>query len=133
MRASILNFFEGYLKSHNLFSDEEVATIQSFAIPKRLKKKQYLLRPGEVCRFHTFVCSGCLRSYRVDDKGREHIFSFSPVNHWISDPVSLSTGSPSAEFIEALEDSFIVQLSARDFKNLLRDIPHFAALHTKMI
>jgi CRP-like cAMP-binding protein len=129
----IINFFESYIRTHRLFSEEEIATIQSLVIPKQLKKKEFLLRHGEVCRFYTFVCSGCLRSYRIDDKGREHILSFSPANHWVSDRVSLVTGSPSDEFIDALEDSFIIQLSAGNFKTLLRDIPNFEILHTTMI
>ena len=105
MPESIYDFFESYIRTFNLFSDEEIATIRSMAIAKRLKKKQYLLRPGSVCRFHTFVCSGCLRSYRIDDNGSEHIFSLSPANHWVSDRVSLTTETPSNEFIDALEDT----------------------------
>lgn len=133
MSASILDFFESYIRNYNLFSDEEIATIMSLAIPRRIKKKQYLLRQGNLCRFHTFVCSGCLRSYRIDDNGSEHIFSLSPANHWVSDRVSLVTGTPSNEFIDALEDSAVIQLSADSFKKLLKDIPNFDALNTKII
>ncbi|HEY4289959.1 MAG TPA: Crp/Fnr family transcriptional regulator [Puia sp.] len=103
------------------------------AIPRRLKKKQYLLRQGNICRFHTFVCSGCLRSYRIDDNGNEHIFSLSPANHWVTDRVSLATDTPSNEFIDALEDSSVIQLSADSFKTLLKEIPNFDTLNTKII
>jgi CRP-like cAMP-binding protein len=133
MFENIFDFFESYIRNHSLFSDEEIATIKSLAIPKRLKKKQCLLRQGSVCRFHTFVCSGCLRSYRIDDNGNEHIFSLSPANHWVSDRVSLVTDTPSNEFIDALEDSTIIQFSAAGFKTLLKDIPNFEALNTKII
>jgi len=133
MSASIFDFFENYIRAQGLFSDEEIATIKSLAIPKQLKKKQYLLRQGSVCRFHTFVCSGCLRSYRIDDKGNEHIFSLSPANHWVSDLVSLVTKTPSNEFIDALEDSAVIQLSSDSFKTLLKNIPNFDALNTKII
>lgn len=133
MCASILDLFENYIRSLDLFSDVEIATIRSVAIPKLLKKKQFLLRQGSVCRFHSFVCSGCLRSYRIDDKGNEHIFSLSPANHWVSDRVSLVTDTPSNEFIDALEDSAIIQFSADSFKTLLKEIPKFEALNTKII
>jgi CRP-like cAMP-binding protein len=133
MSSDILNYFESYIRTQSLFSDEEIATVKSLAIPKRLNKKQYLLRQGDACRFHTFVCSGCLRSYRIDDSGKEHIFSFSPANHWVSDRVSLVSGKPSEEFIDALEDSVIIQFSVGSFKTLLRDIPNFDALNTKII
>jgi CRP-like cAMP-binding protein len=133
MIPSILECFESYIRTHGLFSDEEIAIIKSLAIPRQLKKKQYLLRQGNVCRFHTYVCRGCLRLYRIDDNGIEHIFSLSPANHWVSDRVSLVTGTPSNEFIDALEDSAIIQLSEDSFKTLLKEIPNFNVLNNKII
>ncbi|WPU96938.1 Crp/Fnr family transcriptional regulator [Mucilaginibacter sabulilitoris] len=129
----MLEFFENYIRAHSSCSNEEIAMIKSLAISKRLKKKQFLLRPGDVCRFHTFVCNGCLRSYRIGFDGSEHILSFSSNNHWISDQVSLATGEPSTDYIDALEDSDIIQVSVDNFKNLLRDIPNFDALRNKII
>jgi CRP-like cAMP-binding protein len=133
MSEHIFNFFESYIRTHNLFSDEEIATIISMAIPRRIKKKQYLLRQGNVCRFHTFVCSGCLRSYRIGENGNEHIISLSPANNWISDRVSLVTQMPSNEFIDALEDSAIIQFSENNYKTLLKDIPNFEVLNNRII
>jgi CRP-like cAMP-binding protein len=133
MPASILDFFESYIGNHCLFSDKDIAAIKSLAIPKRLKKKEYLLRQGDVCRFHTFVCNGCLRSYQIDDDGNEHILSLAPANYWASDRVSLITETPSDEFIDALEDSAIIQLSADSFTTLLKEIPNFDTLNTKII
>jgi CRP-like cAMP-binding protein len=133
MSVSMLEFFEDYIRAHSSCSIEEIAMIKSLAISKRLKKKQLLLRPGGVCRFHTFVCNGCLRSYRIGFDGAEHILSFSSNNQWISDQVSLATGEPSTDYIDALEDSDIIQVSADNFKNLLSDIPNFDALRNKII
>lgn len=133
MPEDIFNFFENYIRTYDLFSEGEITTIKSLAIPKRLKKKQYLLRQGSICRHHTFVCSGCLRSYRIDDGGDEHIIGLSPANHWVSDPVSLLSGSPSSDFIDALEDSTIIQLSANSFKTLLEEIPSFNELNNRII
>ena len=133
MPEDIFNFFESYIRAFDLFSDEEIVVIKSLAIPKQLKKRQYVLRQGGICRYHTFVCSGCLRSYRIDDAGCEHIIALSPAGHWVSDPVSLLSGSPSNDFIDALEDSTIIQLSTNSFKALLKDIPNFTKLNNKII
>lgn len=130
---SIINLFESYIRTYNLFSDEEVAIIKSLAIPKHLKKRQYLLRQGSVCRYHTFVCSGCLRSYRIDEQGCEHIIGLSPANHWVSDPVSLLSGKPSKDFIDALEDSTFIQLSTNSFKTLMADVRGFNELNNRII
>ncbi|MBO9151527.1 Crp/Fnr family transcriptional regulator [Chitinophaga sp. GCM10012297] len=133
MPESTFNFFESYIRAYGLFSDDEIAIIKSLAIPKHLKKKQYLLRQGSVCRYHTFVCSGCLRSYRIDDEGCEHIIGLSPANYWVSDPVSLLGGSPSNDFIDALEDSTVIQLSTNSFKTLMENIPGFNEVNNKII
>ncbi|MCF6405075.1 Crp/Fnr family transcriptional regulator [Chitinophaga filiformis] len=133
MPERIFEYFENHIRSYGLFSDKEIAIIKSLAIPRQLNKKQYLLREGSICRFHTLVCSGCLRSYRIDNNGNEHIFNLSPAGHWVSDCVSLVTGSTSNEFIDALEDSTVIQLSADSFKTLWKEIPNFDALHTKII
>lgn len=133
MPEYIFNLFESYIRTYDLFSDEEVAVIKSLAIPNRLKKRQYLLRQGSVCRYHTFVCSGCLRSYRIDEAGGEHIIGLSPANHWVSDPVSLLGGKPSCDMIDALEDSTLIQFSTNSFKTLMENIPGFKELNNRII
>ena len=133
MLASPFEFLEHYLRVQNLFSDDEITLIMSLAVPKEIKKKQYVLRQGDVCKFHTLVCSGCLRSYRIDDSGKEHILNFSPSNCWTADLASLTTGRPSEEFTDALEDSSIIQFSDTSFKKLLRQIPTFSALINRII
>jgi CRP-like cAMP-binding protein len=133
MPEEIFNSFENYIRAYDLFSEGEIAMIKSLAIPKQLKKRQYLLRQGSVCRYHTFVGSGCLRSYRIDEEGCEHIISLSPASHWVSDPVSLIGDSPSSDFIDALEDSTVIQLSNNSFKTLLENIPGFNVLNSRII
>lgn len=51
--------------------------MESLLIPKKLGK-DFLLREGETSRFGAFVTIGCLHSYTVDNKGREHMLQFSP-------------------------------------------------------
>jgi len=133
MSTNTLDIFKSYIKNTRLFTEKEIKSIISLVKLKELKKNEYLLSQGNVCAFHTFVCSGCLRSYRIDERGREHIFSFSTVNHWVSDHVSLITRAISAEWIDALEDSIIVQLSVDDFNTLSRKTPNIEVLHTKII
>ena len=130
--AMMFDLFETYLRASLPFSSDEIARVKSLAVFKHLKKKQYLLQAGDVCRYYTFVSAGCLRSYRIGSDGAEHIMGFSPAGHWISDEISLANSSPSSEYIDALEDSDIVQLSVENFKSLVRDIPNFSVLYTKI-
>lgn len=54
-----------------------------------------------------YVKKGLLKSYIIDDKGKEHIFMFAPENWIISDIESQIFDTPSELFIETLEDSEI--------------------------
>ena len=75
-------------------TEEEQQTIKTFFSPKKLRKKQYLLQEGDVCKYMAFVEKGLLRSYNVDDKGYEHMIQFAWEGWWISDTYSFLSGDP---------------------------------------
>jgi CRP-like cAMP-binding protein len=43
---------------------------------KTLKRKDYLLKQGDLCKTENFIIKGCLRTYTLDDNGLEHIVMF---------------------------------------------------------
>lgn len=92
---------------------------------KRVRKRQYILQIGDICRYETFVIKGCLRSYLVDETDVEHVVMFGIENSWIEDGLSLSTGSPSAINIDALEDTEVFQIDKVSLEELYKKIPAF--------
>ena len=109
-------------------TEEEFAHAATFFRPKKLRRRQFLLQEGEVCRAIAFVVRGCLRWYSVDDKGEEHVVQFAIEDWWISDPYSALTGEPSKSYIDALEDSDILLLERDAEEKLLQEIPKFERL-----
>src|ERR1700685_3604062 len=98
-----------YLKERKVdLRDEQFAHWSSLFAPRKMKKGEFLLREGEVCKYTAFVVKGCLRLYTIDNKGKEHIMQFAPENWWISDMDSFSKGTPSIYYIDALEDSEVL-------------------------
>lgn len=97
-------------------TDEEFETVIKFFVVKKLRKKQFLLNEGEVCRHIGFVSSGCLREYTIDNKGAEHIIQFAIQDWWVSDLNSFLSGSPAKYNIDALQDSelLLLEKSSRD-------------------
>lgn len=71
-----------------------------------VRKGQILQRKGDLNSMVYIVKSGLLRSYSIDDKGKEHIYMFAPENWIIADGVS--SQKPCELFIDALEDSEII-------------------------
>lgn len=47
-------------------TEEEKTELQAFFSVKKLKKKQYLLQEGDVCKCLSFVNKGLLKSYFTD-------------------------------------------------------------------
>lgn len=104
-------------------TEEEKKLSQSFFIPKKLRRKQYLLQEGDVCKYVAFVEKGLLRSFAVNDKGHEHITQFAFEGYWIADQYSFLTGEPSEYNIEALEDCELLLLTKQGEDELLEKIP----------
>lgn len=56
-----------------------------------------------------------LRSYTIDEKGKEHIFMFAPENWTIGDNSIFLKGKSTQLYIDALEDSEIETVNANFF------------------
>src|SRR5258708_4482072 len=117
----ILNNIAGYIR----LDDKDKVFFISLLKPMKLKRRQMLLKGGEVCRFSSFVTQGCLRGFSVDDNGFEHVLNFAPPNWWIADMYSLISQKPGVLNIEALEDTEILTLSKTHQEELYVKIPVF--------
>lgn len=92
---------------------------------KLVKKKQFLLRPGEICKYKIFVTAGCLKNYTVDENGFEHIGMFAVESWWTGDFHSFLTSKPSVHYIEALENTEVLLISKENAEKLYEKIPKF--------
>ncbi len=106
-------------------NDAERAIFLACLQPKKIKRKQFSLTEGDICKYSTFVISGCLRGYTVDKNGIEHVISFAPPDWWIADMYSLITQKPGILNIEALEDTETVLLSKTNQEKLYLEVPKF--------
>lgn len=106
-----------------VLNNDEQQLLKTFFIPKKLRKKQYLLQEGDVSKYLAFVEKGILRSYTVDEKGGEHIAEFAFEGWWIGDQFSFLTGEPSTYNIDALEDCELLLLTKQAEEQMLEKIP----------
>lgn len=108
-------------------TDEQFDFIKSQFTPRKVKKHEVLVRAGEISKFGIFVASGCLRTYTVDDKGKEHILQFSVENWWTGDMNSFITSTPAIFNVDALEDSDVLLFDNSAIQNVT-SVPGLAAL-----
>ncbi|WDF54178.1 Crp/Fnr family transcriptional regulator [Mucilaginibacter sp. KACC 22063] len=104
-------------------SEKDKNALQAFFVPKRIRKRQYLLQEGDICKNLAFVSKGLLRTYNVDEKGDEHMNVFGWEGWWISDFNSFLTGIPSVFNIDAIEDSEVLLLSRTNYEEITLAIP----------
>jgi len=106
-------------------TDEQFEIMRNAFTPKKLKKGEFLQREGEWAKYGAFVVSVCLRSYVIDQNGKEHIIQFAPENWWIADFDSVLKKEPSRTFIDAISDSDILVSDFDSQQRLMEEIPEF--------
>src|SRR5215467_1821053 len=116
-----------YLNIRAKFSDADFDLIRAAFTPRALRQGETLQRAGEVSRYAAFVARGCLRSYVIDSKGKEHIVQFAPESWWLADNISLATGTPSKYFFDAIEDSELLLIDLPSHESLVENVPGYAA------
>ncbi|WP_374464711.1 Crp/Fnr family transcriptional regulator [Chryseobacterium sp.] len=118
---NIINHFKKYLPLNN----EEIQALKDRVTERKIKRRQFLLQEGDICKYFTYVQSGCFKMYGVDDKGVEHNLVFAAEDDWISDIGSLHKEIPSKLFIEAIEPSVVLQISKGDLWYMYTNYPKF--------
>lgn len=88
----------------------EILNLESEKNTSRFNKGEILQRAEENCSKAFFVKKGLLRSYTIDDKGKEHIFMFAPEGWVIADIESQEFKQPAKLFIDCIEDSEVIIL-----------------------
>jgi CRP-like cAMP-binding protein len=116
-----------YLQARAAFTEEELGFMETLFVPTPLLAGEFLQRAGEVAKYAAFVATGCLRSYVIDGKGKEHIVQFAPENWWLGDAASAMSGTPSQYFIDAVEDSNLLLIDAPSHQLVLERVPAYAA------
>jgi CRP-like cAMP-binding protein len=125
----IVKHFSNYLS----LNDSEISELESRLTEKRVKRRQFILQEGDVCKQYTFVVNGCFKMYKVDNKGQEHNLQFSIENGWIGDIGSFHSEKPSELYIEALEQSTILQITKPDLILLYTNFPKFDRIFRVLI
>jgi CRP-like cAMP-binding protein len=114
-------------------TQEEWELIQNYLTLKKLRKRQYLLQEGDICKAVAFVEKGALRLYNVSENGTEHIVLFAVEGQFMTDLSSFFSREPSIYNIDAIEDSELVvitQTASDELRKVSQKYQEFAFLET---
>jgi CRP-like cAMP-binding protein len=118
---ALIDHFSKYMA----LDEHEIKALETRLTEKRIKRKQFILQEGDICKQYTFVVEGCFKMYKVDPKGKERNLQFAIENGWIADIGSFHLERPSELYIEAMEQSVVLQIAKPDLLYLYSNFPAF--------
>jgi CRP-like cAMP-binding protein len=130
MYQSLIKHINSYTSTP--LTDSEAELIKNTFVPKKIRKKQYFLQEGQVCKHSAFIVKGAMRQYSVDDKGVEYIVRLLIENWWAVDRESFVMLTPSVYNIDAWEDTEVLLITKSDSLDLLNQIPVLAQWTRKL-
>jgi CRP-like cAMP-binding protein len=125
----LISYFERLIP----LNKEEKELVNKVFHPRLFRKRQYILQEGDTCNQFNFVVRGCLRSYKIDEKGNVYVLQFAAENNWINDLGSFHNIKPSALNIDALEDTVVLQISLDDLIVLYTEASKFQRIFRVLV
>jgi len=113
------------INKHISLDKEEISYFTSLLKEKKVPKKSMILREEQVCKEISFVQSGALRAFYMDQVGKESTIMFAIADWWVTDMFCFVNEQPAMLNIEAIEDSVILQLLKTDLDKLYIKVPKF--------
>ena len=117
--ASLLEYIDHYV---NLTS-QEIAILSSQVNCRTYLKGQFIVQQGDVCRYESFIVSGCAKTFFADGEGNEHVVMFAVENWWTADLGSFISREPADYNIQCLEKTRVAQFSYETLEKLYADVP----------
>jgi CRP-like cAMP-binding protein len=118
--STALIIFRKNLEKFVVFNEAEWIVFSQYLTFSTLKKKHYFAEFGKVCEKVAFIVTGSVRYFHVKD-GEEITGYFSFENELVSSYKSYLTGQPSSTYIQALEDTRLINISRNDMEQMLNN------------
>ena len=129
---------EAYQKLYN-YTSQRVAIqpadwelMKQYYHLRKVSKKDFFLQEGSTNFNQGFVADGTLRVYYTDSKGNEHVLYFAFADWWVGDLSAFHFDDAATLNVQALEESYILEISKEDLEYLFDQIPALERLFRVM-
>jgi CRP-like cAMP-binding protein len=121
------------LLRHNYsISIDEATVLSDYFKLESLAKGEFYLKEGAACYKLSFICSGIMRLYRVNDN-REVTQWISTEGYFVTDLASLSYGMPARWNIQALTDCEYYTISKDVYEGLKEVLPSWPEIEKRFL
>ena len=107
--------------------------VLSYFKPIELKRNEYLLREGEICRSCCFIVQGGIQVFTIDATGNETTRDFILEEQWLMEINSFLQQIPAKEFFRAIEATSILSISRAHFIELSARFPQFEKMYRQIL
>jgi CRP-like cAMP-binding protein len=107
-------------------TEEEFKNVASKFELITLDKGERLIKVGDTVYHQYYVYDGCLRSYLLDNVGKEHTLQFAVKDWWISDYIAYFSSSSAIMSIECIQKSTVLKVSRKSMEQLYLQVPKIA-------
>jgi CRP-like cAMP-binding protein len=121
-----------YTKQRVNIQEKDLELMKKFYKLKKVSKKDFFLKEGSTNFNQGFVVDGTLRVYYTDTKGNEHVLYFAFADWWVGDLSAFHFDDAATLNVQALEESYILEISKEDLEYLFDQIPALERLFRVM-
>lgn len=112
-----------YITQRVSINDEEAALIKEKFHLRKLAKKDFFVSMGSTNFHQGYVVGGTLRVFYTDPKGNEHVMYFAFSDWWVGDLAGFHFNEAATLSVQALEESYILEVSKDDIETLYHTVP----------
>lgn len=132
MENAIQLYLNSYKKINPKLTDEELDFVKSNISILKLKKKQILIRENEIQYSIAFIYSGLVRSYFINENGKEINNSFFSENEFVTDYLSFIKQQKTKYTFECLEDCTLISIPFETVETAYDKYKNFANFGRKI-
>ncbi len=116
---------KAHLQSFNVLSEKEIEEFITKASKKQLKKNEFFISEGDLCKEVAFIRKGILRSYYISDAGEEITYCITFPNQLMTAYSAFITGEKSAENMQAITPVELLIISKSNIQEMAENSPNW--------
>ena len=132
MEIAIQLYLNSYKKINPELTDEELEFVKPTISILKLKKKQILIHENEIQDSIAFIYSGLIRSYFINENGKEINNAFFSENEFVTDYLSFIKQQKTKYTFECLEDCTLISIPFETVETAYDKYKNFANFGRKI-
>lgn len=125
---------ENYIESYFGLSNKDLSPVSDLFRNTSIKKNEFYLQEGKTASSLSFVRSGFLRIFALDEKGDKEVTQWiSTAGTFVTDLAGLIFDAPSRFNIQALSDCELYTISKENYNKIVTLVPAWPALEKLFI